>query len=121
MELPPSITLHPEDGDDLLTSVTIDENFLIPCQVGMIVLVTDGYRQSACHCLGWTAAVAHDNRNEEFFLPFTVKHSQGCECSSAVQVVLEVEIIAVAILRGDAEVKGWAILGGVLVHSSEEG
>lgn len=64
--------------DDPLTSVTIDENFLFPCQVCVIILVTDGHCQGAGHCFGWTAAVAHDNRNEEFFLALAVKRPESC-------------------------------------------
>lgn len=64
--------------EDPLTSVTIDENFLLPCHMCMIILVTDGHRQGAGHCFGWTATVAHDNRNEELFLALAVKCPQSC-------------------------------------------
>ena len=92
--------LHPKDGDHFLTSVTIDENCLLPCHVCVIILVTNGHCQGAGNCFGWTAAVTHNNRNEEFLLALTVKHPQSCKCCSAIKVVLEIEIIAVAILGG---------------------
>lgn len=65
--------LHTKDRDDPLTSVTIDENCLLPCHMRMIILVTNGHCQGAGYRLGWTATVAHNNRNEELFLTLTVK------------------------------------------------
>lgn len=69
-----SLMLHHKDIDDSLTSVTIDENFLVPCHMCMVVLVTDSHCQSAGYCLGWMATVTHNNGYEELFLTLTVKH-----------------------------------------------
>lgn len=62
----------------LLTPVTINENFLLPCHVCMIILVTDGHSQGAGHRLGWTSTVTHNNRNEKLFLALAVKCPQSC-------------------------------------------
>lgn len=87
----------------------------------MVILVADGYRQGAGHSFGWTATVAHDDGNEKLFLALAVKRPQSCQCRCAIQVVLEIEIIAMAIFRGDGETERWSIFWGVLVHSPDEG
>ncbi len=69
---------HLKDGEDPLTSVTIDENFLLPRCMCVIILVTNCHRQGAGHCSGWTATVTHDNRNEELFLALAIKCPQSC-------------------------------------------
>lgn len=57
----------------LLTSMTVDENFLLPCHMRVVILVTNGHCQGACHGFRWLPTVAHDNGDEKFFLPLTVK------------------------------------------------
>lgn len=66
-------TLHLNDKYNPLTSVTIDEYFLLPRHMCMVILVTDGHRQGAGQRLGRVAAVTHYNRNEELFLALAVK------------------------------------------------
>lgn len=104
-----------------LTSVTVDEDFLLPGHVGVVVLVPDGHGQGAGHRLGWTSAVAHDDRDEELFLALAVERPQSRQRGGAVEVVLKVEIVAVAILGGHGKVERGAVLGRVVVHGSEEG
>lgn len=70
--------MHSKDGEDVLTSVTVDENFLLPCHMCMIILITDCHCQGAGHCFGWMPTVTHNNRNEELFLTLAVKHPQCC-------------------------------------------
>lgn len=113
-------TLLPKDGDGL-TSVTIDEDPLLPCHVPVVILIADGHRQGGGHGFGRVAAVAHNDWNEEFFLAFAVKRPQSGQCRCAIEVILEVEVVIVAILGGDGEVKGGAVLRRVPVHSSQEG
>lgn len=86
----------------------------------MVILVADCYRQCAGHRLGWMSTVTHNNRDEELFLVLPVKCPQSRYCCCAVEVVLDVEVIAVPIIRGDAEVEGRPILGRVPVRGSEE-
>lgn len=86
----------------------------------MIILIPNGHRQGAGHCLGWMATVAHDDGDQELLLSFSVKHPESRECCSAVEIVLEVEVVAVAILRGHREVEGRAVVCRVPVHSSEQ-
>lgn len=71
-------------SDDPLTSVTIDENGLLPRHMCVVVLVADGHCEGAGHRFGWMAAVAHGNGDEELFLPLAVKGPQGCECRRAI-------------------------------------
>lgn len=101
--------------------MTADEDFLFPSHMCVVVLVTDGHSQGAGHRFGWSPAVAHNDRNEELFLALTVEHPESRQRGCAVQVVLKVEVIAVAVLGRDIEVEGRTVLCRVQVHSSEEG
>lgn len=105
----------------LLTSVAVDGYLLLSRHVSVIILVTNGHSQGAGHRFGRATTVAHDDGQEELLLALAVERSEGRQSGRAVQVVLEVEVVAVAILRWDGEVKGRPVLGRVPVHGSEEG
>lgn len=100
--------------------MAINENLLFPCNMSVVVLVTDCHRQCAGHRLGWMSAVTHNNRDEKLFLPLPVEGPQSRQRRCAVEVVLEVEITVVSIFRGDTEVEGWAVLRRVPVYGSQE-
>lgn len=103
-----------------LTSVAINKDLFVPSHMWMIILITNGHSQRAGHCLGWIATVTHDNRDKELLLPFSVKHPESCQCCCAVEIVLEVEVVAVAILCGHCEAEWRSVVCRVPVHSSEQ-
>lgn len=106
---------------ETLTTVAVDENLLLPSYMRVVVLVADGYRQSSGHGFGWAPAVTHDDGDEELFLPLTVERPKSRQRRRAVQVVLEVEVIAVAIFWGNGETERWTVFWRVLVHGPDEG
>ena len=101
--------------------MTVDHDLLLSGQVGVVVLVADGYRQHAGDRLGRHAAVAHDDGDQELLLALAVERPQGGERGRAVEVVLQVEVVAVAIVRRDGEVERRPVLRGVPVHHVDEG
>lgn len=101
--------------------MAVNKNLLLPCSVGVIILVTNCDRQCAGHSFDWTPTVAHHYWYEVFLLSLAVKCPQGHEGGCAILVVLQVEVITVTVLRRDGETKGRAVLWRVLVQHSEEG
>lgn len=104
----------------ILTSVAINKNLFVPSHVWMIILVTNGHSQCAGYCLSWIATVTHDNGDQKLFLPFSVKHPESRQCCCAIEIILEVEVVAVVILHGHCEVEGRSVVCRVPVHSSEQ-
>lgn len=88
--------------------------------MSVVVLVSDGYRQGAGNSFGGMATVTHDNRNVKLLLVLSIKHPQSCQRRCPIEVVLQVEVVGVAIFRWDSKMEGWAVLWGVLVHGLEE-
>lgn len=53
--------------------MAVNEYCLFPCNMSMVIMVTNCYCQCAGDCLGWMSTVTHDNRDEELFLVLPVK------------------------------------------------
>lgn len=107
-------------NEKALTSVRVDEDGLLSANVRMVVVVADGDRQRAGHRFGGTAAVAHDHGDQEFLLTLAVERPQRRQRGRSVQVVLQVEVVAMAIVSWDGEMERCAVLQGVSIHSPEQ-
>lgn len=101
--------------------MTVDENVFLARHVFVVVLVPNGHSQGVGPCLDWMPTVTYIDGDKELLLPLAVERPKRRQSRGAVQVVLQVEIVAVAIVGRHAEVKRRSVLGGILVYSSEEG